>query len=77
MKDVRHNIKVYLYESFLTNNPSDLTAKVISERTLNIAEICRTAVGRGGALAICTQFSGGALLKEPRMTVYDKIFTVA
>jgi len=49
MKDVRHNIKVYLYESFLTNNPSDLTAKVISERTLNISEICRTAVGRGGA----------------------------
>jgi len=49
MKDVRHNIKVYLYDSFLTNNPNDLTAKVVSERTLNISEICRTAVGRGGA----------------------------
>ena len=49
MEDVRHNIKVNLYDNYLTENPNDLTAKVISERTLNVREICRTAVGRGGA----------------------------
>ena len=48
-KEVRHKIKVNLYENFLTEDPNDLTAKVISERTLNVREICRTAVGRGGA----------------------------
>jgi alanyl-tRNA synthetase len=48
-KEVRHKIKVNLYENFLTDNPDELTAKVISERSLNVREICRAAVGRGGA----------------------------
>ena len=49
MSDVLHRIRVYLYENFLTPNPDDYSAKVVSERTLNIKEICKTAVGRGGA----------------------------
>ena len=49
MEELLHNIKVYLYENFLTDDPNDLTAKVSSERTLGISEICRTAVKRGGA----------------------------
>ena len=49
MDDVMHKLKVYLYENFLTDNPNDLTAKVFSERTLNVKEICRSAIGRGGA----------------------------
>ena len=49
MSDVRHKIKVNLYENFLTEDPNDLTAKVVSERTLTVRELCQTAVKRGGA----------------------------
>lgn len=49
MEEVFHRIRVNLYENFLTENPNDYSAKVISERTLNVKEICRTAVSRGGA----------------------------
>jgi hypothetical protein len=49
MKDVHPKIKVNLYENYLTDDPNCLTAKVISERTLNTKEICQTAVKRGGA----------------------------
>ena len=49
MENVFHKIKVNLYENFLTDNPDDFSAKVISERTLNVKEICKTAINRGGA----------------------------
>jgi len=49
MEDVLHKIKVNLYENFLTDNPNDYSAKVISERSLSVKEICQTAVKRGGA----------------------------
>ena len=49
MEEILHRIKVNLYENYLTDNPNDYSAKVISERTLNIKEICRMAVSRGGA----------------------------
>ena len=49
MNEVLHRIRVNLYENYLTDNPNDYSAKVISERTLSVKEICRTAVGRGGA----------------------------
>ena len=49
MEEVFHKIKVNLYENYLTDNPNDYSAKVISERTLNVKEISKTAVGRGGA----------------------------
>ena len=49
MKDVRHKIKVNLYDNYLTENPNDYSARVISERSLNVKEICKTAVNRGGA----------------------------
>ena len=48
-KDVRHRIRVNLYENLLTDNPNDYSAKVISERALSVKEICKTAVKRGGA----------------------------
>lgn len=41
MEKVLHKIKVNLYENFLTDNPNDYSAKVISERTLNVKEICK------------------------------------
>ena len=49
MADLHHQIRVNLYENFLTENPNDFSAKVISEKTLNVKEICKTAVNRGGA----------------------------
>jgi hypothetical protein len=49
MNGVLNRIRVYLYENFLTDDPNDLSAKVISERTLSVADICRTAVDRAKA----------------------------
>ena len=49
MSEVLHKIRVNLYKNYLTKNPSDYSAKAISERTLNVKEICRMAVRRGGA----------------------------
>ena len=49
MDNVLHKIRVNLYENFLTDNANDYSAKVISERTLNVKEICQTAIKRGGA----------------------------
>jgi len=49
MENVFHKIKVNLYENFLTENPDDFSAKVISERTLTTREICKIAVNRGNA----------------------------
>jgi hypothetical protein len=40
---------VYLYENFLTENPNDFSAKVVSERSIGIREVAQSAVGRGGA----------------------------
>jgi hypothetical protein len=49
MESVRNNIKVKLYKNFLTDDLNDFSAKVISERTVNIADICKTAVNRAKA----------------------------
>jgi len=49
MTAILHQIKASLYENGLTENPNDYIAKVSSERTLNISEICQAAVSRGGA----------------------------
>ena len=42
-------IKVYLYYNYLTDNPNDLTARVISERSVGVAELCQSAVNRAKA----------------------------
>jgi len=44
-----HKIKAYLYENHLTDDPNDFTARVASERSLGIDDICESAVTRGGA----------------------------
>ena len=49
MADIKHKIKANLYDNLLTDNPNDYSARVISERTLNIRDICNSAVSRGGA----------------------------
>jgi hypothetical protein len=49
MTTILHRIKATLFPNLLTEDPNDFYAKVISERTLNIDEICDSAVGRGNA----------------------------
>ena len=49
MAAILHKIKAYLYENLLTEDPNDYVARVSSERTLGITEICNSAVSRGGA----------------------------
>ena len=45
----RHKIKAYLYDNALTDNPNDFVARVQSECSLSIKDICQMAVTRGGA----------------------------
>lgn len=49
MANILHKIKAYLYENFLTPDPDDYSARVSSERTLSVKDICTAAVTRGGA----------------------------
>ncbi|WP_449387903.1 DNA-binding domain-containing protein [Chryseobacterium lineare] len=50
MATILHRIKAYLYDNVLTkDNPNDFTARTASERSLNVQQICQSAVGRGGA----------------------------
>lgn len=47
--NILHRIKAYLYENLLTADPNDYIARVASERSLGIKEICEASVNRGGA----------------------------
>jgi hypothetical protein len=49
MAAILHRIKAILYPNLLTEDPDDFYAKVNSEHTLGIDEICDSAVGRGNA----------------------------
>lgn len=47
---ILHKIKAYLYDNFLTrDNTNDFIARTVSERSLNVKQICEAAVNRGGA----------------------------
>jgi hypothetical protein len=46
---ILHKIKAYLYDNVLTENPNDFIARVNSERSLSVKDICKSAVTRGGA----------------------------
>ena len=49
MADLHHEIRVKLYDNYLTDNPNDLTAKVFSSKTVDIQKICQSAVNRAKA----------------------------
>ena len=50
MATILHKIRAWLYENLLTkDNPDDYIARVESERSLGIADVCDSAVTRGGA----------------------------
>jgi len=44
-----HTIKAALYDNVLTPNTNDFMARVSSERSLNVKDVCRAANTRGGA----------------------------
>ncbi|MDR0873656.1 MAG: DUF4469 domain-containing protein [Prevotellaceae bacterium] len=46
---ILHRIKAKLYENLLTEDPNDFVARVSSERSLNVAQVCTSAATRGGA----------------------------
>jgi hypothetical protein len=49
MATILHRVKAYLYDNPLTEKADDYTARVSSERSLDINQICESAVSRGGA----------------------------
>jgi len=66
MENVFHKIKANLYPNLLTEDPNDFAARVISERSLNVKQICSEAVGRGGAptTAAAMEHNVNLFLKE-------------
>jgi hypothetical protein len=44
-----HKIKAQLYDNVLTEDPNDFIARVTSEKSLNVEDICQSASNRGGA----------------------------
>lgn len=49
MEKVFHQIKAYLYPNHLLAKQNEFVPRVCSERTINVKEICESAVRRGGA----------------------------
>jgi len=49
MANILHRIKANLYDNVLTEDPNDYVARVSSERSLSITDVCKSAVSRGGA----------------------------
>jgi len=71
---ILHKIKAYLYDNVLTkDNPNDFIARTVSERSLNVKEICEAAVNRGGAdvTAAAMQHATDLFLKEMAYQLCD------
>ena len=66
LSKVLHTIKVWLYDNLLTPDPNDFSARVSSEKSLNTAQICDSAVTRGGAqtTASAMEMNVNLFLKE-------------
>lgn len=67
MTNVLHRIKAYLYKNKFTENPDEYTARVVTERLLNVKDVCQSAVTRGGANNISSytmQYAVDLFLKE-------------
>ncbi|MDR2469561.1 MAG: DUF4469 domain-containing protein [Tannerella sp.] len=47
--NIFHRIRAYLYPNPLTESLNDFIARVISDRSLNVRQVCEAAVTRGGA----------------------------
>ncbi|GGG64556.1 DNA-binding domain-containing protein [Epilithonimonas arachidiradicis] len=69
-----HKIRAYLYDNVLTkDNSNDYIARTISERSLNIKQICEIAVTRGGAdiSASAMEYTIELFLKEMAYQLCD------
>jgi hypothetical protein len=49
MAKILHRIKAWLYKNLLTSDPDDYVIRPVSERSLDVHEICTSATSRGGA----------------------------
>ena len=69
----KHKIRAKLYDNLLTPNPNDFSARVISERSLTIRDICESSATRGGAdiSAPAMQHSTEFFLKEMAYLLCD------
>jgi hypothetical protein len=55
MEAILHRIKAYLYDNALTKeNPNDFTARVSSEKSLNVRQVCETAMTEVFETASCS-----------------------
>ena len=71
---ILHKIKAYLYDNALTkDNPNDFIARTVSERSLNVKQICEAAVNRGGSdvSAASMQHATELFLKEMAYQLCD------
>lgn len=71
---ILHKIKAYLYDNVLTkDNPNDFIARTVSERSLNVKQICEAAVNRGGAdvAAAAMEHATELFLKEMAYQLCD------
>lgn len=73
MTNILHRIKVYLYKNMFTKGIDTYTARVATERMLDVKEICRSAVTRGGAgiPASSMQYAVEQFLKEMEYKLCD------
>ncbi len=73
METILHRIKAYLYHNSLNSDPDTYIARISSERSLDIAEICDSAVDRGGADISSTLMQHGVnlFLKEMAYQLCD------
>ena len=49
MSKIKHSVRAYLYQSTLTDGANDYVARVSSESSLSITDVCANAVVRGGS----------------------------
>lgn len=71
---ILHKIKAYLYDNLLTkDNPNDYIARTVSERSLDVKQICEAAVNRGGAdvTASAMEHATALFLKEMAYQLCD------
>lgn len=71
---ILHKIKAYLYDNLLTkDNPNDFIARTVSERSLNVKQICESAANRGGAdvSAAAMEHATSLFLKEMAYQLCD------
>jgi hypothetical protein len=90
---ILHSIKAQLYDNVLTENPNDFIARVASEKSLNIKDICKAATTRGGSdisaaamehavnlwlkHSVSFEFNQGSLLRKELAGVEVNILGVA